>query len=278
MKKVLIGVGVGCGLLILVGVGLLVAGGMFMKKTFGGTFEAGQKMAAQEQELTKLNESHAFQSPPEGEVLALDAKRLENYFAVRETALPVFKALEQKADAFEKEYGGENNNNANIGAAVEATNMVMSMTVDVRAAYIEGLKKHAMSPAEFQAITTTVYTSLMAEGMEQVQGAMKQNREAMEKQLTDLDKKLQDESLSEEQRMQLEEAQSQLQNAIEATEKAPGMGTLSEEGKKVAAANVALLKKYENQVQTMANSAFDSFLLGDSGDDAQAGESAAEDE
>ncbi|WP_163997729.1 hypothetical protein [Pyxidicoccus caerfyrddinensis] len=281
MKKVLIGVGVGCGLIILVGVGLLVAGGLWAKNTFGGSIEAGQKLAAQEEELAKLNQSIAFQAPPEGEVLALDAKRLETYFAVREGALPVFKAMEQKADAFEKEHGGDDKKNANFGAAVDAANMMMTMTVDVRAAYLEGLKKHGMSPAEFQTITTTVYTSLMADGMEQAQGALKQSREAMEKQLAALDKKLEGDSLSDEERTQTEEAQTHLRTAIEAMEKGeanPGLGNLTAEGRKVAAANVALLKTYDKQVQAMASSAFDSFLLGGSATDAPEGASAQEDD
>jgi hypothetical protein len=282
MKKVLIGVGVGCGVLLLLGVGAFVGLGFLAKKTFGGTFEAGQKMAAQQQEMEQLNRASAFKAPPEGEVLALDAKRLESYFAVRQAALPVFKALEAKADAFEKEHGGEDaKKNPSLGAALDATNLMMSMTADVRAAYLDGLKQHGMSPAEFQTITTTVYTSLMAESLEQAQGAMKQGREAMETQLAEMDKKLEGDSLSDEERAQLEEARQHLQAAIEKMEQNeanPGMGTLSEAGRKVAAANVALLKKYEAQVQTMASAAFDAFLLGDGTPTVEAGEGAPQEE
>jgi hypothetical protein len=280
MKKVLIGVGVGCGLLLLLGVGAVVGLGLMAKKTFGGTIEATQKMAAQGEELAKLNQASSFRAPPEGEMLALDAKRLEAYFAVRQAALPAFKALEEKADAFEREHGGkEGKNKPNIGAALDATNLMMTMTADVRGAYIEALKKHDMSPLEFQTITTTVYTSLMAESMEQAQGAMKQGREAMENQLAELDKKLEGDSLSDEERTQLEEARGHLQNAIESMEKnEANPGTLSEAGKKVATANVALLKQHEAQVQSMASSAFDAFLLGDGTPTVQAGEDSQEDE
>ena len=41
MKKVLIGVGIGCGVILLLGIGVMVAGGMFLKNKFGGTLEAG---------------------------------------------------------------------------------------------------------------------------------------------------------------------------------------------------------------------------------------------
>ncbi len=264
MKKVLIGVGIGCGVILLLGVGVMVAGGVFLKKTFGGTLEAGQKMSAQQQELVKLNQDHTFQAPPAGEVLALEPTRLETYFAVRESALPVFKALEAKADAFEKEHGGEEGKkNPSFSAAMDATNLMMALMVDVRAAYIEGLKKHGMSPAEFQAITSAVYASMMAEGMEQAREGMKQGKAALEQQLAEMDKKLEGDSISEDERTQLEEARGQLESAIDSMEQGVGQAgdTLSEEGRKVAAANVTLLKKYEERVQVMANPAFDSFVL-----------------
>ncbi|MCP3136294.1 hypothetical protein [Pyxidicoccus xibeiensis] len=270
MKKVLIGVGIGCGVLILVGMGALFAGGLWVKNKFGGSIEAAQKLQTQEQELTELNRSHPFQPPADGEVLALDPKRLETYFAVRESALPVFKTFEQKSDEFEKQHGGEDGQqNPSLGAAMEAANLMMGLVTEVRTAYISALKQHGMSPAEFQSITGTVYASVMAEGMDQMREAAAQGRVALEKQLEEMDKRLEDESLSDAERTQLEEAQGQLQAAIDSmaqgTEDAPG--GLSEASKKTAAANMALLKKYEDRVQVMANAAFDGFVLGGAGSD-----------
>ena len=264
MKKVLIGVGIGCGVLMLVGFGLLVAGGMWVKNKVGGSIEAAQRMQAQEQELVQLNQSHPFQAPPEGEVLELDAKRMDTYLAIREGAMPVFKDFEQKSKAFEEKYGGEGNKDANVGAAMEAASLMMGLAADVRAAYIDNLKKHGMSPVEFQTITSTVYASMMADGMEKMQGVMAEGREALDKQLEELDQKLESDSLSDEERKALEEARTQLQATADSLgqqqEDAPG--GLSEGAKKVAAANVELLKKYEDRVQVMANAAFDGFILG----------------
>ena len=273
MKKVLIGVGIGCGVIILVGIGALFAGGMWVKNKFGGSIEAAQQMQTQEQELARLNQSHAFQAPPQGEVLALDPKRLDTYLAVREEAMPVFKSFEEKSQAFEKEYGTKDGQqNPSFSAALEAANLMMGLVSDVRAAYISGLKKHGMSPAEFQTITATVYTSMMADGMEQARGAMAQGREQLDKQMEELDAKLAGDSLSEEERTQLEEAQSQLQATMDSMDEGlgqGGQGELSAEAKKVAAANVELLKKYEARVEVMANTAFDTFVLGGAGSDLQ---------
>ncbi|MFP2933386.1 hypothetical protein ACLESO_51210 [Pyxidicoccus sp. 3LG] len=273
MKKVLIGVGIGCGVLILFGIGALFAGGLWVKNKFGGSIEAAQKLQTQEQELVQLNQSHPFTPPAEGEVLALDAKRLDTYFAVRESALPVFKTFEEKSKEFEEKYGGEEGKqNPSISAAMEAANLMMGLVSEVRTAYIAGLKQHEMSPAEFQTITSTVYASVMADGMEQMQEAAAMGRAALEKQLEEMDKRLEDESLSEEERTQLEEAQGQLQAAIDSlSENTGSTGQLSEEAKKVAAANMALLKQRQDRVEVMANTAFDAFVIGGAGSDSAGG-------
>ena len=209
MKKVLIGVGIGCGVLLLAGVGLMVAAGYWAKNNLGGTFEATQRIQTQEEELVKLNTRYPFEDAPQGEVLALDEKRLETYLAVREETLPVFKAFEQKSEEFEQKYGDKNQGQApDITAAMAATNLMMGLMVDVRGAYIAGLTKHGMSPAEFQALTHTLQTSMLAEGA------------------------------------------------------APEGTGLSEEARKVAAANVALLRKNEARIGVLANAAFDGFILG----------------
>lgn len=209
MKKVLIGLGIGCGVLLLAGVGLMVAAGFWAKRNLGGTFEAAQQIQAQEAELVQLNSSYPFEPPAQDALLALDEKRLDTYLAVREETLPVFKTFEQKSAEFEEKYGDKNQGQSpDFSAAMAATNLMMGLVVDVRSAYIAGLKKHGMSPAEFQALTRTLQTSMVAEG---------------------------------------------------ATPESSG---LSEEALKVAAANVALLRKDEARIGALANAAFDGFILG----------------
>jgi hypothetical protein len=275
MKKVLIGVGIGCGVIVLIGVGALFAAGLWAKNTFGGSLEAMQKIQAQEQELAQLNQSHPFQAPARGEVLALDAKRLDTYLAVREEAVPVFKAYEEKTKEFEQKHGGKDGDKADFSAAVDAANLSMGLVADVRATYIGSLKKHGMSPAEFQAITSAVYVSVAAEGLGKTKEAMAQGREALEKQLADFDQKLAGDSLSEEERQGLEEARAQLQATVDSLDsQGDTPDSLSEDAKKVAAANLELLKKYEDRVQVMSNAAFDGFVLGDAGGDMAGGATA----
>ncbi|GEL74236.1 hypothetical protein [Myxococcus virescens] len=272
MKKVLIGLGIGCGVFILAGIGLMLAGGIWAKNKFGGSIEAMQAIQAQEQELTQLNASNSFKAPPEGQVLPLDEQRLLAYLTVRESALPAFKAFEAKSKEFEAQHAGDGDEKPGFNAAVDAASLFMGLMADVRKAYIAGLKAQEMSPAEFQSITTTVYASMVADSLDQIGAAAAQGWKMMVTQLAEVDKRLADDSLADEERAQLEEARAQLQETLDAIEE-PGANEeqpLSEASKKAAAANVELLKKHKERVELMANVAFDGFVLGGAGADGQA--------
>ncbi|MCP3098232.1 hypothetical protein LZ198_04990 [Myxococcus sp. K15C18031901] len=280
-NKVIIGLGIGCGVILLGVVGVFVAGGIWAKNTFGGTVEAAKKMQDQEKDLVALNRSHPFKAPAEGEVLALDEQRLATYLSVREASLPVFKSYEEKSKAFqEKHKTNEEGAQPGLDAALEATNLLMALSADVRAAYIAGLKEHQMSPAEFQAITGTVYASMVADSTEALKKMGAQSKKMMEKQLAELDKRLESGKLSDEERTETQQARDDLKQSMDALDEELGgsQGELSAEAKKNAAANVALLKKYEDRVKTMANVAFDGFVMGGAANEMGASESDSESE
>src|SRR5688572_3292089 len=153
-KKVLVGVGIGCGSLMLLGLIALGVGAWWVKGKVDGIVETGQKMQAAGQELAELDRSFPYTPPPEGEVLALNEARLIDYLAVRETALPVYAEFEKKAEAFKAKHG--DNEEADVGAAMQATSMMTELLIQVHGAYAAGLKKHSMSPREFRTITQTL--------------------------------------------------------------------------------------------------------------------------
>ncbi|WP_426756632.1 hypothetical protein [Myxococcus sp. Y35] len=268
MKKVLIGVGIGCGVFILAGIGLVLAGGIWAKKTFGGSIEAVQKMQSQEQELQQLNAANPFTPPPEGQVLPLDEKRLLAYLSVRESALPAFKDFEAKSKEFEAKHEANGDKNPGFDATMDAANMFVTLMADVRTAYIAALKAQGMSPAEFQSITTTVYASMVADSTDQIRNMAEQGKKMMVTQLAEVDKRLADGSLTDAERSQLEESRAQLQETLDSIEESSANNDaepLSEASKKAAAANVELLKKHKDRVELMANVAFDGFVLGGAG-------------
>jgi hypothetical protein len=121
-KKVLLGVGIGCGSLVLLAVIAMGVGAWWVKGKVSGIVESGQKMQAIGQELAALDRSYPFTPPPEGEVLAIKETRLLDYLAVRETALPVFAEYEKKAESFNAEHS--DNQNVDLNAAMQATTMM----------------------------------------------------------------------------------------------------------------------------------------------------------
>ena len=261
-KKVLIGVGVGCGVLLLLVAGVVVAGGLWAKKKFDDTTAGLSQLSEQSEELAALENDFPFDAPGEDELLQLDEKRLAAYFAIREEALPVFKGFEEKSKAFEEKHGKNDPDSPNFGAALEGMKLMGQLVADTRASYIASLKKHRMSPREFHAITRTLYATYMAGAMQGMQAASAQQRESLTKVVEGLDAQLEDEKLGEEQRTMLQAQRDALYAQIEAME--TGMAEqepTSEKSKAALASNAALLEKNQERIKNFANPAFDAFIL-----------------
>jgi hypothetical protein len=252
-KKVLVGVGIGCGSLMLLGLIALGVGAWWVKQQVGDSVssmvEAGQKMQKSTQELAKLDQSYPYTPPAEGEVATIAEARLLKYLAVRELALPVYAEFEKKAE--------ELNDMQDAKAALKATGLVTELLTKVHGAYIEGLKQHKMSPTEFRTITQTLYTSVVAGAVNEAQ---RLGAEAREQALAEVRRQLENESLPEEERALLEEQELQLLQAEESLVEAQA---LSEESKVAVAANVALVEKYQERIQTAGNLALDALLFGE---------------
>jgi hypothetical protein len=264
MKKVLIGVGIGCGVLVLAAIVVVGAGAFWAKKTLGGAVEAGQQMEAQQKDLKQLNKDYPFTAPPEGQVLTLQESRLNDYFAIREATLPVFKEFEAKGKAFEAKTQG---NQASLSDAMQAGSMLAEFMAKTRGAYIENLKKHKMSPNEFLAISGAIYSSHVAHSMGEVNKALAGQRESLEKAHAELNEKLQSDSLSEEERTALQEQADGLQAQLDAIDaqgdSAAGAPQVDEKAQGVAAANVKLLEKYKTRVEQAYNPGFDALIITD---------------
>lgn len=258
MKKVLVGLGIGCGVLVLLAIVGVGVAGFWAKKTFGGVVEAGQQMQAQQQELTQLNQSYPFTPPPEGEVLKLQEARLNDYFAIREATLPLFKEFDNKGKELQNK--GEE---ASVSDALKATNLLAEFMTKTRSAYIENLKKHRMSPKEFATITGAIYSSYMADSVGKVNEAMAEQREDFEKAREELDAKLADESLSEEERTMLEQQRDTLQAQLDAIDENAGAGMPHVDGKtqEVASVNVKLLEKFKTRIEQAYNPGLDALLM-----------------
>jgi hypothetical protein len=265
-KKVLIGVGVGCGVLLLLVAGVVVAGGLWAKRKFDDTTAGFTQVGEQSETLAALDREFPFQAPEENELLQLEEKRLAAYFAIREEALPVFEAFEKKGKAFEEKHGKNDPNSADVGAAVEAFGLMGQLVADTRASYIESLKKHRMSPSEFHAITQTLYATYVAGAMQGLQAATAEQRASLQKALEEMDAKLESDTLGEQERTALQASRDALYQQLESTDPmVAGQQPTSEKSKVALAANAALLEKNQERIKKVANPAFDAFVIDGNG-------------
>jgi hypothetical protein len=263
MKKVLIGVGIGCGALVLLGVIATVVGGFWLKSKMGDAVASVQQLQAQEQEMQALEQSYPYTPPPPGEVRVLQESRLLDYLAVREAALPVFQEFEKKTQDFQQRH--QDDETPDFGAAMKAAGMATELITRVRAAYIQGLKQHRMSPREFHTITRTLYASFVSNTMEEAQLATAHARVQMEQALDDVRARLEDETLSGQERALLVEQEEMLAAQLDSFSEeglAADVPALSEKSKAAATANMALLEKHKASIENVANLAFDGFLIG----------------
>jgi hypothetical protein len=252
MKKVLIGVGIGCGGLVLLGVIAMVVVGVWAKSKLDGAVEQAEVLQEQGKQLEELEAKYPFQAPPDGKPLRLEERRLEDYLAVRTAVLPVYKGFEAKAKVFEEKNKGKQS----IGAGLEAMGMVTGLVKDIRAKYVEELARQQMSPSEFHTITGAIYSSHLGKGMAEVHQG---HREALGQATAELERRLEDDSLSGEERSAVEQ---QLEALRQQSAAMPSREVPREE-LAVYQANMALLEKYKVQIENEANPALDIFLLGD---------------
>ena len=267
-NKVLVGVGIGCGTLVLLGMIGVGAGAFWLKRQVGDAVsnmaESGQKMQAMGQDLQALEKSHPFTPPPEGEVLALSEERLLSYLAVRETALPVYTEFQKQAEALEAQ--DENKDNPGLGAAMQAAGLLTELMTKVQGAYIEGLKKQGMSPREFRTITQTLYSSMVTGVVDQAQKA---GAAARQEALESVREQMKDPSLTEEQLAEMKEHEQALLDSAEDPEGGEGAPVLSEASKAAAAANLVLMNKYQERINSAGSLAMDTMLFsGDFEEDA----------
>jgi hypothetical protein len=265
MKKVLIGVGIGCGTLLLLIVVGGVGAGYWAKKNFGGVVENTEKMQVQKQQMASLDSRFPFTPPPEGTPLALQEPRLQTYFAVREASMAAFQEFETKARELEAQ--NQAGVQRNMSDVIAAGSLLTGLMANVREDYIAALEKNSMSPREFQAITHTLYATYIGDAMVQAKKAQSAASQALEKQLDEVATKLEDETLTEQQRTELEAQQTALEEQLTALEEAEAAEAEKADPAKAAeaearlAANKALLDKYKERIEKLSNLTFDSMVV-----------------
>ncbi len=177
--------------------------------------------------------------------------------------LPVFQEFERKGDEFQKQHEG--NKEADLGAALEGIGMLSGFIAQMRATYIEGLKKHQMSPREFHAITNAIYSSQLTGAMNDMKKATGAELERLNKEREELANQLETAELTDEQRAELEQRQSEIDSQVDmlTQQGAPAEGTAPSGDPAVVDANRALVAKHQERIAKLTNPAFDAFIISD---------------
>lgn len=252
-KKVLVGMAIGCGALLLLGMVFIAVAFFWVKHKVEGAVEVAKVAEEQQRRSQTLNEKYPFEAPPEGEPLRLEARRLEDYLAIRAAIVPVFKSFEGRAKDFQARHKGKANE---LGAGLEAMGMTLELIREVRQKWLEKLDERRMSPAEFHAITATVYSSYIGKGVANLQ---KGAREGLQKTLAELEQRLEEPNLTPEARSALEQQRDMVKEQLDSL---PEKGAVEDKAK-VWEANAELLEKYKVRIEHEANPALDLFLLSD---------------
>lgn len=256
MKKVLVGLGIGCGVLIIVGIVGVVAGGYWLKKKSGPLIEMSRRAETQKAEFAHLNEEFPFTAPVEGELMKLDEARLLDYLAVRESALPAYRDFEAKAKS-EGERLKQGGDRPKYGEALGAGVTIAGLVIDVRDAYLKGLRDKGMSPREFAAITAAVYGTRVRQGMQQVAEQAPAALAQVDESIRQMEEQLKAPGLTPEQRQAFEENLKALRESRATLESSAAPAGDSA----VVTANAALLDQHTERIESLMNNAFDLFAV-----------------
>ncbi|MBZ4421272.1 hypothetical protein [Myxococcus sp. RHSTA-1-4] len=256
MKKRLTRVLMGLGVLSLVVGGLA---GLWGPDARGVAREASRREALQQQALTQLDARHPFTLPRDGEVLALSEARLDDYLTIRESSRPLVEALAMRTLELQEERA-KGKGAPSLTATREADESLLDLAARARAAYIEHLRRHRMSPREFLSLTAHIY-ELHEKGLRAEKERFRAaEQQAVEKALTELQARMKDGSLSAEQRSALEMKESQYKAWLGTFEKPSSGEPLSEAARATRQANEELVKKHRLRIAKAYDSNFDAFV------------------
>jgi hypothetical protein len=151
-KKLWVGLGIGCGALVLLAAVGIGVSAWWVKSHLSGMTGSVKQMKAQKAELDELDKQYPFDAntaPP------LTEARLDEYVAIRAPALQDFQKLQAELDALNQKKKDE----MSFSEAMAAGQDAMVEAAHVRQLYVDGLKSHQMSADEFEAITRMAYGS-----------------------------------------------------------------------------------------------------------------------
>ena len=261
MKKVLIGVGIAFGALVLMGVIGLIAAGMWAKKSLGGMTEGFEEIGANTERAEKLNERFGFEDPGEDRVVALKADRFQIWLKVGEET-------QKKFEAWSAELEKEGFNDAPHPEGVKGMKDAMAkmqvgtrMITELQATTLDALESARMSPAEFRAITNTVMRGLTFQMTEQMSTTFAESLKQMEKARADAKAALEKPDLSAEERQMREQMLASMDENFERIQ-AQMKEMEQDPDRELLLANASLIETHKETIEKVAAGAFSMGIFG----------------
>jgi hypothetical protein len=264
MKKLVVGLGIGCLVLVLAGVGMVVAGGYWAKQKLGGVTASIKSSAEAQQraqkQFAKLDAKYPFTPPAKGQLLKLDEPRVQAYLGIRQSLLPVYDQFSAQAKSLDKKYKDNKPGSVTegIAAANDAIKLYTDLVAKVRDTYAAQLDAHQMSPREFHFITATIYRSQVSQGL----GQMEQTQRASLPKTIAVLEQQKSAATDDEQKQAL---QQQIDELKEQLASLPPEGQAKAD-QAVVDANNALIAKYKADIEKNANIGLDGLLMGSNKD------------
>ncbi len=154
-NKAWVGIAAGCGGLLFLTVVTVFAVAMWGLGKIGDATSTVGDLVLQQKVLEELNMSFPYTPPGEGQALALEEARFEQYLALREEVLPTFRVMQEKGAELEARSKDEEE----VGPldVLNAAEQVGELAKKTRNTLIQGLAARRMSPNEFLTITLAFY-------------------------------------------------------------------------------------------------------------------------
>ncbi|MCI0413198.1 hypothetical protein L0222_10420 [bacterium] len=225
---------IGCGIVLVIGIIIIAAGGFFVRSKFKEFTEGTSDV---EKTTKQLSQNYPFTPPANG---VITESQMQRFLAARKQIFSVYKRYEGELKKLDKD-------KPDLSVLTKG----WSFWKDLRAEHAKALAAQKMSPEEYQYIVNAVYKTWLASGTKEVLKDQSFS-DAAEKNLRDMiesiDKQLKDPATPDGTKKALQTTRDQLQSQLDNLSKNSALKKMDSTLDSVPNENLALFKKYEKEI------------------------------
>jgi len=226
---------IGCGVVLIVGIIVIAAGGFFVRSKFK---EFTEGAGDYEKTNKELSQNYPFTPPANG---VITEKQLQRFLAARKQIYAVYQR-------YEGEFKKLENKDRDLSVVTKG----WSFWKDLRKEHANALQAQKMSPEEYRYIVNAVYKTWAAAGTKEALNDQSFSDTA-EKNLRDMietiDKQLKDPATPDSTKKALQKTRDELQTQLENVSENSALKKMDTTLESVPEENLALFKKYEKEIK-----------------------------